>query len=223
MLKNLKNNFKDQNLLELALTHRSWVNEHPDKTGTNERLEFLGDAVLEFVVSDHIYRHFPDKEEGFLTALRANIVNTKNLASLAERLEIGQDLKLSKGEEQSGGRNNASLLADLVEAIIGAIYLDRGFLASESFIKENLLSDLDEKLKEPLKDAKSRLQETVQAKGLNAPKYRVVAEVGPDHDKEFTIEVSVEGKVLGQGRGKSKSAAEQEAAEAGLVNYSNLN
>ena len=220
MLQKIRNNFNDPSLLELALTHRSWVNEHAGESGTNERLEFLGDAVLEFVVSDHIYREFSDKEEGFLTALRANIVNTKNLATLAERLEVGQDLKLSKGEEQGGGRNNASLLADLVEAIIGAIFLDQGFAEAEKFIKENLLHDLDVKLAQPLKDAKSRLQEAVQAKGLSAPKYKVVAEAGPDHDKEFTIEVSVEGKVLGEGKGKSKSAAEQEAAEAGLVNYS---
>ena len=216
-IQNLQNNFINQDLFDLAFTHRSWVNENDSKMGTNERLEFLGDAVLEFVVSEFIYKELPDKEEGFLTALRANIVNTKNLSELAEKLEIGDLIKLSRGEEQSGGRTNPSMMADTVEAIIGAIFLDQGFEAASKFIHDNLLSDIDEKLSQPLKDAKSRLQELVQSKGFQAPKYKVIKEDGPDHDKEFTIEVFVNDQSRGIGKGKSKSSAEQAAAEATLV------
>lgn len=222
-MKKIKSNFKDKNLLDLALTHRSWVNENSAAQGTNERLEFLGDAILEFVVSEHIYKKFESKPEGFLTALRANIVNTKNLAQLAERLDLGSLLKLSKGEESGGGRENSSLLADTVEAIIGAIYLDQGYPAAEKFITENLLHDLEEKLARPLKDAKSRLQEAVQSKGHPAPRYKVVDQHGPDHDKEFTVQVSVSGQLVGEGKGKSKSSAQQQAAEAGLAKLDQLN
>lgn len=217
-IQNLKNNFNNKELFELALTHRSWVNENSGTGETNERLEFLGDAVLEFVVSAFIYNEFPDKEEGFLTALRANIVNTKNLAVLAEKLELGELIKLSRGEEQGGGRENTSLMADTVESIIGAVFLDQGYESASKFIHENLLNDIDEKLAQPLKDAKSRLQELVQSKGLSAPRYQVVKAEGPDHDKEFTVEVSIAGKPTAQGSGKSKSTAEQAAAEAALVN-----
>lgn len=221
----LKKSFNDGKLFEKAITHRSWVNENQNTDGNNERLEFLGDAVLEFVVSDYLFREFPDKEEGFLTALRANIVNTQNLAVLASNMELGTILKLSRGEEQGNGRENESLLADTVEAVIGAIYIDQGFENAKSFILTNLLSDMDKKLEEPLKDAKSRLQEVVQSKGLSAPRYSVVKETGPDHEKEFEVEVVVEGKSLAVGTGKSKSRAEQHAAEnalateAGLVNF----
>jgi len=219
----IQNNFFDSSLFDLAMTHRSWVNENSNDTGTNERLEFLGDAILEFVVSEYIYKQFPKEEEGFLTTLRANIVNTKNLSELAIRINIGEKMKLSKGEELSGGRDNISLLADTVEALIGAIFLDRGLKDCRDFIKTNLLHDLDEKLAKPLKDAKSRLQEKVQSVGHSAPRYRVVSESGPDHSKEFAVEVSVKGKVYASGKGKSKSIAEQEAAEAALVNFAKLN
>src|SRR3972149_7732227 len=118
--------FKDKTLLELALTHKSWVNEHPNGRGSNERLEFLGDAILEFLVSKRLYQGFPDKEEGFLTALRASLVNTQNLSEIAQKLEIGKSLFLSKGEEDGGGRQNPSLLADTIEAIIGELFIDAG-------------------------------------------------------------------------------------------------
>jgi ribonuclease-3 len=176
----------------------------------------LGDAVLEYVVSGHLYRTLPGKEEGFLTALRANIVNTQNLARLAKKLEIGKSLKLSRGESLGGGGENPSLLANTVEAIIGAIYLDQGISSAKNFIHENLLVDLNEKLKEPLKDAKSRLQESVQAEGKPAPHYKVASETGPDHNKKFVVAVSVEGQRLGEGTGKSKQEAEQAAAENAL-------
>lgn len=212
----LKNEFKNPDLLDHALTHRSWVNEHPGIRTSNERLEFLGDAILEFVVSRELFQGFPDKEEGYLTALRANLVNTVNLSLIAEKLEIGKFLNLSKGEIEGGGRSNKSLLADTVEAIIGALFIDSGLEASEKFILTYVLSDLDQKVQEPLKDAKSRLQELVQANGDPAPRYVVSQEEGPDHDKTFTIEVVVSDKSLAQGMGKSKGQAEQNAAVEAL-------
>lgn len=208
--------FKNRNLLKQALTHRSWVNENSKNFGTNERLEFLGDAILEFVVSKEIYSKFPSEEEGYLTALRANLVNTKNLASVALKLKIGNMILLSKGEEDGGGRTNASLLADTIEAIIGAIFLDQGLESAEEFIKENILIDTDKKASLPLKDPKSLLQEKIQAKSFPAPKYNVISEKGPDHDKEFTVEVIINGKPNAKGIGKSKSEAEQDAASNAL-------
>ena len=213
--------FQDKNLLKQALTHRSWVNENSDNYGTNERLEFLGDAILEFLVSTEIYNKFPKEEEGYLTALRANLVNTKNLAEVAKKLGIGEMILLSKGEEDGGGRTNSSLLADTVEAIIGALFLDQGITASEKFIKDNILIDADKKASLPLKDPKSLLQEKVQAKNLPAPKYQVISEIGPDHNKEFTIEVIINGKPEAKGMGKSKSEAEQDAAGSALRNMLN--
>ncbi len=208
--------FNNKNLLKQALTHRSWVNENSQEIGTNERLEFLGDAILEFIVSKKIYSKFPDKEEGFLTALRANLVNTKNLSEIATKLGIGEMIYLSKGETESGGRTNASLLADTVEAIIGALFIDQGLDASEKFINDNILIDVDKKANLPLKDPKSLLQEKVQSLGKQAPKYQVLNEFGPDHNKEFEIEVIINGKSAAIGRGKSKSEAEQDAAGTAL-------
>lgn len=221
-LDNLKKSFNDKDLFDLALTHRSWVNEHKGERQSNERLEFLGDAVLEFIVSKELYADFPDKEEGYLTALRANLVNTVSLAGLARKLNLGPRLFLSKGEEDGGGRDNTSLLADTVEAIIGAIFIDKGIEDAEKFIKENLLSEMEKRVHEPLKDAKSRLQEYVQSKKLSAPKYQVVEESGPDHNKKFVIEVLVEGKSWAKGEGKSKSLAEQDAAHAALEKKAKL-
>ncbi|KKR69649.1 MAG: Ribonuclease 3 [Candidatus Woesebacteria bacterium GW2011_GWA2_40_7b] len=213
-------NFKDAALLDLALTHRSWVNEHKGVRSSNERLEFLGDAVLEFVVSKELYKKFPGEEEGYLTALRANLVNTVSLAGVAKKLDLGPLLNLSKGEEESGGRANPSLLADTVEAIIGAIFIDRGILDAEKFITESLLVETEKRASEPLKDPKSLLQEHVQSKSFPAPKYQVVEENGPDHDKKFVVEVIVSGQVWGRGEGKSKSVAEQEAAKNALAKAS---
>lgn len=213
--------FNNQNLLSQALTHRSWVNENDNNRGTNERLEFLGDAILEFVVSLSIYNKFPNEEEGYLTALRANLVNTKNLSIVAEKLNLGKEIYLSKGEEEGGGRTNPSLLADTVEAVIGAIYLDRGITAAQKFIEENILIDVDKKAKTPLKDPKSLLQEKIQSRNLSAPKYQVVSEIGPDHNKEFTIEVIINGEAKAKGVGKSKSEAEQDAASSALKDMVN--
>lgn len=215
-IEKLKKVFKNKNLLTKALTHRSWVNENTNKRGTNERLEFLGDAVLELIVSFELYKRFPEKEEGYLTALRANLVNTQNLSKVAEGLEIGDSLYLSKGEEEGGGRVNPSLLADTMEAIIGALFLDQGMDGAYEFVKENILKGIPQKLKEPLKDPKSMLQELVQAKGLLTPKYKVIKESGPDHSKTFVVEALVEGKAWGKGKGKNKSEAAKKAAEAAL-------
>ena len=219
MTNNVKELFKNQELLKKALTHRSWVNENSNNDGTNERLEFLGDAILEFIVSKAIYDRFPNEEEGYLTALRANLVNTKNLSVVATKMGIGDMILLSKGEEDGGGRQNSSLLADTVEAIIGALFLDQGIEIAKEFIKENILVDVDKKASLPLKDPKSLLQEKVQAKSLPAPKYIVVSEVGPDHNKEFTVEVMINGKSEAKGTGKSKSEAEQAAAINALSSY----
>jgi ribonuclease-3 len=216
-IKSIKDGFKDKNLFDHALTHRSWVNEHKGERTSNERLEFLGDAILEFVVSREIYSQFADKEEGYLTALRANLVNTVALAEFAKKLDIGSVLYLSKGEEDSGGRTNTSLLADTVEAIIGAIFIDRGTADAEEFIKENLMTNIAKVVSEPLKDPKSRLQEYVQSQGLSAPKYKVVEESGPDHNKKFVIEVLVNDSSWGTGEGKSKGTAEQAAAGQALL------
>jgi len=216
--KSLENLFKNKNLYQQALTHKSWVNEHPKIRGSNERLEFLGDAILEFVISKELYKRFPNKEEGYLTALRANLVNTVSLAQIANKLRLGEKLFLSKGEEETGGRKNQSLLADTVEAIVGALFIDGGLELAEKFIEENLLSTLEERLKEPLKDAKSLLQEYVQAQGYPAPKYEVLEEKGPDHAKEFTIAAIVNGSIVGRGKGKNKSEAAQEAAKIALKN-----
>jgi len=212
----LKSIFKNQDLLTQALTHKSWVNEHKNQRESNERLEFLGDAVLEFVVSNELYQNIPDKEEGFLTALRANLVNTQNLANIARKLNVGKVIFLAKGEEEGGGRENPSLLADTVEAIIGAFFLDQGIEPVYQFIKEHIVAQVPEKLSRPLKDAKSRLQEYIQAQKLPTPKYKVIEESGPDHNKKFIVEVSVDNKELGKGEGKSKSVAEQKAADNAL-------
>lgn len=216
-IETLRQSFKDKGLLDTALTHRSWVNEHKGERSSNERLEFLGDAILEFVASYEIYNQFPDKEEGYLTVLRANLVNTMALAAVARKLDLGPELFLSKGEVDGGGRTNTSLLADTVEAIIGAIFIDRGIEMAEEFVKNNLLVGVAEKSSEELKDPKSILQEFVQSKGLSAPKYQVIEESGPDHDKKFVIEVIVKGEAWGKGTGKSKGEAEQEAARQVLA------
>ena len=212
----LKKSFKDSELIKQALTHRSWVNEHPGERDTNERLEFLGDAVLEFIVSKELYLKFPNKKEGFLTSLRANLVNTIGLSMVARELKIGQYLYLSKGEEESGGRNNSSLLADTMEAVIGAIFLDQGITKTEEFIRENILSKTQKLINQPLKDPKSRLQEAIQAKGMPAPRYVVIKESGPDHQKIFVVKVFANGKALARGTGKNKAEAEQEAAKKAL-------
>jgi len=208
--------FNNKKLLEIALTHKSCLNENPKLKESNERLEFLGDAILEFVITETLYKSFPDKQEGYLTSLRANLVNTQNLAEVAKKLNIGGLIHLSKGEEDGGGRENPSLLSDTVEAIIGALYLDQGLTKAEEFIRQNLVTEIPDKTSRPLKDAKSRFQEDIQAKGLPAPKYIVLRQSGPDHNRDFVVQVQVQDRVWGEGCGKSKSQAEQAAARKAL-------
>ena len=213
----LRQLFKNKELLDQALTHKSWVNEHPNKRESNERLEFLGDAILEFIITETLYLQFPKHQEGYLTALRSNLVNTQNLANLAIKLGVGETLYLSKGEEEGGGRKNISLLADTVEAIIGALFIDSGLDKVTEFIKKNLIIEIPYKVSGQLKDPKSRLQEYVQAKGLPTPKYKVIEESGPDHNKKFIIEVVVENTAWAKGEGKNKNLAEQDAASKALI------
>lgn len=212
---------KEPGILQQAMTHRSWLNEHPEEQAvSNERLEFLGDAVLELVVTQYLYEHFPQKPEGELTSLRASLVRTETLAKIADTLRVGEALKLSRGEELGGGRKNASLLANTFEALVGAIYISKNMSAVKRFVNKYLIPELAKIMSDRLyRDAKSQLQEIVQAKGLPAPAYRVIKEEGPDHEKTFTVAVLVDGKHLSQGNGKSKQQAQQEAAAIALVKF----
>lgn len=213
--------FNQPELLELALTHRSALNENISPAlESNERLEFLGDAVLELVTTEFLYEQFPNEPEGILTAYRSSLVKTTTLAEVATSLGLGQKLYLSKGEEATGGRENPGLLADTTEAVIGAIYLDQGIEQVKKFLEENLFIKFNEIKEQKLyRDAKSQLQEVVQSLGFEAPDYQVVNEEGPDHDKTFTIQVLVDQQVVGEGIGRSKQAAQQVAAQAALEKY----
>lgn len=207
--------FQNSDLLTTALTHRSALNEHLSTSlESNERLEFLGDAVLELATTHFLYQELPDEQEGMLTAYRSALVKTTTLAEVATELHLGEMLFMSKGEEASGGRQNPGLLANTMEAVIGAIYLDQGFAAAYAFIEQHILPLLEKiKTKKLYKDAKSQLQEMVQAKGFIAPEYVVIDESGPDHDRQFTIKVLIDGLEAGRGRGKSKQLAQQSAAQ----------
>lgn len=208
--------FQDSNTLVLALTHRSVLND-PSFKDCYERLEFLGDAVLEMLISDYLYHQFPDKMEGYLTAARSAIVRTETLSQIAKGLNLGRFLILSKGEDSTGGRSNPSTLEDVVESLIGAIYLDGGILAAKDFFTNHIIPTATTVMAEnSLKDPKSTLQEHVQAKGLPTPTYQVVKELGPDHDKTFEIQVFIDNKPLTSGLGKSKQEAEQKAAQKAL-------
>lgn len=213
--------FTNADLLETALTHRSALNEKGGTTAeSNERLEFLGDAVLELAATEFLYSKFPTEPEGILTAYRSALVKTTSLAAVATTLKLGELLKMSKGEEATGGRVNPSLLADTLEAVVGAIYLDKGFNAATDFLKEHLFISLDTILEQRLyKDPKSELQERVQAKGLDTPNYVVIDQSGPDHNKEFTVAVYVGKTIAGEGHGKSKQQAQQAAAQEALLKY----
>ncbi|MBI4133177.1 ribonuclease III [Candidatus Uhrbacteria bacterium] len=210
--------FGNLNLLVEALTHRSYLNEHRDYTGShNERLEFLGDAVLELAVTDSLFKKFPAKPEGELTAYRAALVNTMSLSESAQALGINDYLLLSKGEAKDTGRARDVILADAFEAIIVAIYLDSGYMAAEAFIAKNLYGKLDDVIaKRSYQDAKSRFQEAAQEKQGMTPVYETLSEVGPDHDKRFTVGVFIGASEIARGEGRSKQEGEQSAAVAGL-------
>ncbi len=210
--------FQNPLLLETALTHRSALNERlSSATESNERLEFLGDAVLELVSTAYLFERCPDEPEGILTAYRSALVKTTTLAQVAKKLQLGERLYLSRGEESTGGRENASLLADTVEALIGALYLDQGYEQASSFIQTHILSLFDNVIQHRLyKDAKSDLQELVQSKKWPTPEYRVIQATGPDHEKNFVVEVIISGEPYARGEGKSKQLAQQQAATAAL-------
>lgn len=209
--------FKDITLLERAFIHRSYLNEHP-KLGLehNERLEFLGDAVLELVVTDYLYRNYPNPE-GDLTNWRSALVKTESLAAVAEKLQLAPHFKLSRGEAKGNARSHALISANAVEAIIGAIYLDQGYDAAKKFIADQVISRLDQILKEGTwLDPKSKFQELAQEQYGLTPSYRVLEESGPDHDKVFTIGAYIGDKLFGRGTGSSKQAGQQEAAATAL-------
>ncbi len=216
--KRLGINFNQPQLLAQALVHRSYLNEATGKgLESNERLEFLGDAVLSFVVSLWLYQKFPDYKEGELTNLRSNLVRTSTLAKIANQLKIGQNLLMSRGEKRAGGEKNLSLLANALEAVIGAIFLDQGMAKAENFIKNQLEPFLSKILsKGEFKDSKSLLQEKIQEKIKETPVYKILKEKGPDHAKIFTVGVYSQKKLLAQATGKSKQEAEEKAARAAL-------
>ncbi|MGB7876758.1 MAG: ribonuclease III [Anaerolineales bacterium] len=209
--------FTNLHLLVRALTHRSYVNENPGAVEDNERLEFLGDAVLDFVVGAWVYNHFPEMQEGNLTRMRSALVRTDTLAKFARRVDLGPALRLGRGELASGGRERDNLLCATFEAVIGAMYLDAGIPTVEVFV-EPLLTQASEKVASHVEryDPKSTLQEWAQSNKLGTPKYSTVEASGPDHARVFTVEVHINGKVFGSGEGTSKQVAAQMAAHAAL-------
>jgi ribonuclease-3 len=210
--------FRDPSLLERALTHRSYLNEHPELAlEDNERLEFLGDAVLDFVTGAWLYNRFPELPEGRLTSLRAALVKTDSLADFALRTSVNEHLRLGRGEAEGGGRGRTSMLADAFEAVLGALYLDQGLDAVQVYLEQLLPEEIDRILAEERdRDAKSTLQEWSQAERGITPRYRTVAEDGPDHAKTFTVEVRIGDEVVGRGIGLSKQIAAQAAASDAL-------
>ena len=203
--------FRNRNLLILALTHSSYANEKKlGKVGCNERLEFLGDAVLELISSDFLYKKYTQIPEGELTKKRASLVCEPSLAYCARDFGLPQYLLLGKGEDMTGGRNRDSIVSDATEALLGAIYLDGGFASAKEFVLKFILNDLENK--QLFYDSKTILQEIVQEKGTHLVEYRLIKEEGPDHNKSFTVDVLVSGQVMGIGAGHTKKAAEQEAA-----------
>ncbi|MFQ5745080.1 MAG: ribonuclease III [Acidobacteriota bacterium] len=211
--------FKRRGRLLRALSHRSFANEREDDIPDNEVMEFLGDAVLGLVVSELLYRRHPQLSEGQMSKLKAFLVSSGALARRAEEIDLGSCLLLGRGEEKTAGRAKDSLLANAFEAVIAAVYLDGGLEAATEFVDRTLWPQLAAVVQEEpsLRDYKSMLQERLQARDRSLPAYRVVDELGPDHDKLFRVELSVNGKVLSKGEGKTKKAAEQAAAEVALA------
>ncbi|MEK7662448.1 MAG: ribonuclease III [Patescibacteria group bacterium] len=216
--KKTKVSFKDKNLLKQAFVHRSYLNENP-KLGIdhNERLEFLGDAVLELSVTDYLYKKYPDSTEGDLTSYRASLVNSDTISEAAAKLGMNEYLLLSKGEAKDVGKARQYILANVFESFIGAIYLDQGYDAADKFIASCLFGKIDTIIKKGLfKDAKSLIQEKAQEHAGVTPAYKIIKEFGPDHDKMFTVGVYFGDELVAEGSGKSKQEAEQKAAKAAL-------
>jgi ribonuclease III len=210
--------FNDLALLRQAFTHRSYLNEHrSEAVGHNERLEFLGDAVLELIATHFLFEKFPDKTEGELTAYRAALVNAVTCAEVAQEIGMNDFLLLSRGEAKDTGRARSILLANAFEALVGAIYLDQGYDAAKAFIGAHLFPKIDDIVRKKLwQDAKSALQERAQEKEGVTPSYAVLRESGPDHDKQFVVGVYLKDVLLAEGMGKSKQEAEQAAAREAL-------
>lgn len=208
---------KDKKLFEEAFTHRSYLNEAKLKIASNERLEFLGDSIISFVISNYLYLKYPDFDEGDLTNLRSLMVNTKSLSEIARELSAGKLLRLSRGEEESKGRENATLLENSFEAYVGALFLDQGMEQVIKFLDKIMFPKIQELVsKKAFKDPKSILQEKVQAKKQGSPSYRVLEETGPAHAKIFKVGVFIDGRKLGEGSGRSKQIAEKSAAKIAL-------
>jgi ribonuclease-3 len=224
--KNIKVSFKNLDLLREALTHRSYLNELNGEQAElqhNERLEFLGDAVLELITTEYLFEQYPQRPEGDLTSFRAALVRTESLAHEAKKLNYGKYVFMSRGEEATGGRERPYILANTFEAVLGAIYLDQGIATASKFVTRILLPKINEIVEKRLDiDAKSKLQEISQEQLRVTPTYTLVDEVGPDHDKIFTMAVVIDSVEFGQGKGKSKQEAEQNAAENALKNWSTL-
>jgi ribonuclease III len=216
--------FKNQRLLSQAVTHRSYVNEHEEQQlRNNESLEFLGDAVLGFLISSRIFQHYPELTEGELSKIKAYLVSAANLVKLAEGIHLGKFIRLSRGEEKTGGRNKRAIIVDAYEAIIGAIYLDSGVDAASDFVGRQIeifLEDLDIR-KLTYGDFKSALQEQLHDLGRSEPIYRVVNELGPDHRKTFVVQVEVDGEVIAESSGGTKKEAQQAAAQLALESLKN--
>jgi ribonuclease-3 len=209
--------FQNYSLLNRALTHRSYLNEHPDALEDNERLEFLGDAVLDFIVGAWLYNQFPEMAEGDLTRLRSALVRTEQLAEFGNGIEIGSFLRLGKGEAASGGRMRQAILCGAFEALVGAIYIDTGLSSVKRFIEPRLENAVKTILKNRQhRDSKSMLQEWSQAQGFEPPLYKMISMDGPEHNKTYDIEVLIDGKSLGVGTGRSKQAAAKAAARNAL-------
>lgn len=206
--------FKKTSLLKEALTHRSYLNENPSwRESNNERLEFLGDAVLELAMTEELFNRFPEKEEGELTIYRAGMVNTKNLAAVAKKIGLAEQILLSRGEAKSfAGRSRESISADAVEALIGALYLDQGYVKAKEFIDRFIVPGLDKVAKEGGKDAKSLVQEIAQSRHKITPSYKVLSEDGPAHDRTFRVGLYFNGDLKAEGQGNSKQEAETAAA-----------
>jgi ribonuclease-3 len=217
MASRLKIKIKNVSLLTRALTHRSFINEHPEEIEDNERLEFLGDAVLDFVVGEWLYHRFPEMPEGGLTQMRSALVQTPQLADFARKMRIGNALRLGRGESKAGGRLRNSVLCDAFEALIGAIYIDSGISGVKAFINKVLESAAQEiLLNHKNEDPKSILQEWAQSFGYPPPLYQLINSIGPDHFKTFQIKVIVNNEDLGSGKGTSKQDAEKNAARIAL-------
>jgi ribonuclease III len=216
--------FKDQQLLSQALTHRSYVNEHEEqRLRNNESLEFLGDSVLGFLISSRIFHHYPELTEGELSKIKAYLVSAANLVKLAEGIHLGDFIRLSRGEEKTGGRSKRAIIVDAYEAIIGAIYLDSGVDEASDFVGrqiETFLEDLDIR-QLTYGDFKSALQEQLHDLGRSEPVYRVVNELGPDHRKTFVVQVVVDGAVIAESSGGTKKEAQQSAAQLALETLKN--